>query len=76
MESLCLKCGRCCWDWKGNNPADRCEHLSEDMVTCLIYGRRAEFNRAECDVPMQPHQAVDLPEDCGYVLYWREKGII
>jgi len=74
--SLCRRCGRCCWDWKGGNPADKCEHLAEDMVTCLVYDRRAEVNRAECDPPMQPHQTVDLPPDCGYMIYWREQRII
>ena len=42
------------------------------MVTCLIYDRRAEYNRAECDRIMEIHQAVDLPPDCGFVIAWRE----
>ena len=75
-ESFCTMCGMCCWDWKGNNPQDKCERLAEDMKTCLIYGKRAEFGRPECDIPMQLHQACDLPETCGYVIKWRKEGLI
>ncbi|TSA12999.1 MAG: hypothetical protein D4R73_01510 [Deltaproteobacteria bacterium] len=74
--SLCRQCGRCCWDWKGDAPGNKCEYLADDMTTCKIYGRRSELNRAECDALMQPHQAVDLPRDCGYMAYWREQGLI
>ena len=52
------------------------ERLAEDMKTCLIYGKRAEFGRPECDIPMQLHQACDLPETCGYVIKWRKEGLI
>jgi len=52
------------------------ERLAEDMKTCLIYGKRAEFGRPECDIPMQLHQACDLPETCGYVIQWRKEGLI
>ena len=74
--TVCRRCGQCCWDWKGNNREAKCEHLADDMVTCLIYGRRAEFNRAECDRLMEVHQAVDLHPDCGYMVVWKAAGLV
>ncbi len=74
--SLCRQCGCCCWDWKNNDPANRCNHLADDLRTCLAYGRRAEVNRAECDRLMDIHQAVDLHPDCGYMQKWRRQGLV
>jgi hypothetical protein len=72
----CRRCGRCCWDWKGGNPENKCEYLGEDLVTCSIYdtGKRACDGLAS-DWP-QPAHAVDLPPECGYVVYWRQIGLI
>ncbi len=76
--SLCLNCGRCCWNFKDNDPADKCDHLADDMRTCLIYGQLDHAQACGGLFPNwpDPHHAVDLPEDCGFVLYWKEKGII
>lgn len=76
VGSLCLGCGRCCWDWKNNDPTKRCQHLAEDLRTCLVYGRRNEVNRPECDNLMDPHQACDLHPDCGYMKYWKAQGML
>lgn len=74
--SICHKCGRCCWDWKNNDPSSRCNHLADDLRTCLVWGRLAEVNRSECDRPMDIHHAVDLHPECGYMQAWRKEGRI
>lgn len=73
---LCRACGRCCWDWKGDDPNNKCEYLADDLKTCTIYERRAELGLPQCVRHMQPHQAVDLHPDCGYMEFWRERGLI
>jgi len=102
IEAKCLRCGLCCWDWRGElakeaarlggralhqttaeaagrgSPAlqtDRCEHLRDDMRTCLIHDRLAEV-RPECVEFPHPEQAVDLPDECGYKRAWRAAGVI
>lgn len=72
----CQKCGRCCWDWQGDNPADKCPNLADDLSTCRVY----DTDKASCgglapDWP-EPRHAVDLHPDCGYVQHWREQGVI
>ena len=71
----CRYCGRCCWDWKGNRPDQKCEYLAEDMRTCLVRQTLAEVSPECIDFP-HPHCACDLPPDCGYMIYWREQGIL
>lgn len=66
-DSLCLQCGMCCWDWKNNDTANKCEHLAKDMATCTAYNCLASVNREECATLMDIHQACDLPPTCGYV---------
>ena len=72
----CRRCGRCCWDFKGNDPSNRCEQLADDLVTCMVY----ETNKNACggladNWPDPPH-ACDLPEDCGYVIFWKGEGSV
>ena len=67
----CSRCGLCCWDFKGDDPANRCKHLADDMKTCLVWGELKEL-RPECygeNFP-QVHCVVDLPESCGF--WWEE----
>jgi len=74
----CRRCGMCCWDWKGQNPADKCAHLGEDMVTWQVYDDPAapgDCGGLSQDWP-QPRHACDLPPDCGYVQFWDEAGLI
>jgi uncharacterized cysteine cluster protein YcgN (CxxCxxCC family) len=74
-EVLCARCGKCCWDWKGNDPKNKCEHLADDMKTCLIHDRLAEL-RPEClDFP-KPHMVVDLPPECPYIGKWKKEGLL
>jgi hypothetical protein len=76
--NLCRKCGRCCWDWKGGNPADRCEHLAADMITCLVHDDPEAPGACDSltDNWPEPRHACDLPPDCGFVVYWREQGLL
>ncbi len=75
--NLCVRCGKCCWDWKSGDPSRKCVCLADDLKTCLIYDRRAASGPyASCvDFPT-PAQACDLPETCGFVVYWRRTGVI
>jgi hypothetical protein len=71
--SYCNNCGKCCWDWKKNNPKDKCPNLGTDLVTCTVYAT----NKTACaglggDWP-QPYHYVDLPPDCGYMVLWKSK---
>ena len=79
--SYCRGCGRCCWDWKGDRKEEdrqkeRCEHLSGDMERCLVY----DTDKMACgglnDNWPQPYHFVDLPLDCGYVIFWKEQRLI
>jgi uncharacterized cysteine cluster protein YcgN (CxxCxxCC family) len=75
QDPRCRQCGRCCWNWKEDKPEDRCEHLADDLRTCLVYGDLARV-RPECVAFPTPAQACDLPEDCGYMLAWKRDGLI
>ena len=68
----CCRCGLCCWDFKGNEPTNRCEHLAEDMKTCLIWDRLEDL-RPECYGRNSPqvHHVVDLPEECSF--WWEDE---
>ena len=74
-KNHCKKCGKCCWDWKGKNPRDKCEHLASDLKTCMVYSDLKKI-KPECQRFPTPLQACDLPEDCGYMIHWRAEGII
>ncbi len=67
-RTWCRQCGRCCWDWKGKDPATKCRHLAEDLKTCLIYSRRAEMGHGGCINFPEAHHRQDLPADCGYLV--------
>ena len=72
--SHCKRCGRCCWDFKSDDPAAGCQDLAEDMKTCLVHDRK-ELLRPECFNFPKLHMVCDLPEDCGYVILWKKEGV-
>ena len=72
----CLQCGRCCWDWKGNDPANKCEHLSVDMKLCTAHDCWDEPGFEGCKARHTLQQATSLPDDCGYMLAWGEAGLL
>ncbi len=72
----CRHCGRCCWNFKEERPWDKCEQLADDLKTCRIHDDPIRERLYGCvDFP-KPHMVCDLPEDCGFVIFWKEKGII
>jgi hypothetical protein len=74
--SYCQNCGKCCWDWKGNNPKDKCEHLGTDMKTCQVFKNPSALGACgglDSNWP-QPYHYVDLSPDCGYMILWKSKG--
>ena len=78
MSSQCIRCGMCCHDWKGGDEAGRCEHLAADSRTCTAWDilDEPEINRGSCRNSMTPAQASSLPDTCGYMIYWREQGLL
>lgn len=72
-ENYCTKCGKCCWDWKGNDPKGKCENLADDLVTCNKYGDQSICNGLLGNWP-QPCHINDLPPDCGYVILWKKNN--
>ena len=81
-QGECARCGLCCWDFKASNPTskdhtNRCEHLADDMKTCLIWERLKEL-RPECCGENFPkvHCVVDLPETCGFWWEDEETGLV
>ncbi len=75
MANPCKMCGMCCWNWKENNPSDRCEHLVGDLKTCGIYDVLA-IRRPECNSFPDLPQVCDLPGTCRFVELWKKEGKI
>lgn len=57
----CCRCGSCC-----RNEAWRCEHLAEDMKTCLVHNSKPK----QCVEFPQARDMVKLPKECTY--YWED----
>jgi hypothetical protein len=64
-ERKCIRCGKCCWDWMGNNPKDKCEYLEDNLITCTIYDHPMRRNMGCFKFPLYD-VSVDLPNECPF----------
>ena len=75
-NTFCTMCGKCCWDFRGNNwDNERCQYLStSDSITCTIYSQRSSI-RPECiNFPKHVRQLIDFPLTCGFISYCVGRG--
>ena len=76
LLGACRQCGMCCWDHRGNRPEKRCEYHDANLRLCLAYDRWHEPEFADCVRRHTLLQACDLHPDCGYMVAWREAGLL
>ena len=82
-ESICKKCGKCCYfeiiriNRNGHQTVtnEACDYLDKETNLCTIYGtfkHAEEIRNGDCVKLTERDVDADwLPEDCGYVEYFK-----